>query len=111
MASEKRLIDANALKNKAKYQGHCVRPLVTGYHLCVSVSDIDNASTVDAVEVVHGEWDALREIKRYRGENIPVIQCSECKCYFCDIINNHYYMYHYCPNCGAKMDGERKDNG
>ena len=52
MANEKRLIDANALKNKAKYQGHCVRPLVTAYHLCVSVSDIDNAPTVDAVEVV-----------------------------------------------------------
>ena len=52
MENKKRLIDANALKEKAKYQGHCIRPLVTGYHMCVSVSDIDNAPTVDAVEVV-----------------------------------------------------------
>ena len=32
--------------------------------------------------------------------NIPVVQCSECRITFCDIINNHHYMYRYCPFCG-----------
>ena len=47
-----RLIDANALKEKASMRGLCLRPMVTAYQSCVSVSDIDNAPTVDAVEVV-----------------------------------------------------------
>lgn len=65
------------------------------------------AQTVDAVEVVHGQWKESNEIKSFRRTNIPVVQCSKCECYFCDIINNHHYMYRYCPNCGAKMDGDR----
>lgn len=52
MATEKRLIDANELKKKAEMRGHCIRPMVTNYHQCVTVRDIDNAPTVDAVEVI-----------------------------------------------------------
>lgn len=58
------------------------------------------------VEQKHGRWEEAHEIKSFKHTNIPVVQCSKCECYFCDIINNHHYMYHYCPNCGAKMDGE-----
>ena len=67
---------------------------------------IGKTPTVDAVEVVHGEWKDAHEIKSFRHTNIPVVQCSKCECYFCDIINNHRWFYHYCPNCGAKMDGD-----
>lgn len=37
-------------------------------------------------------------------------------CYRCSVCDEYTTMeiprllYHYCPNCGAKMDGERKDN-
>ena len=98
MASEKRLIDANALKNKAKYQGHCVRPLVTGYHLCVSVSDIDNAPTVDAVEVEDKEL--LKAIK------ILVEQYGHSK--RSDYV--HSPVAHALYHTWKKVDGERKDN-
>lgn len=53
-----------------------------------------------------GRWEDAHEIKSFRHTNIPVVKCSKCECYFCDIINNHHYMYHYCPNCGADMRGD-----
>ena len=49
----------------------------------------------DVVEVRHGEW-------KKRG--------NEKKCSVCDFIyysNNDEWTY--CPNCGARMDGERKE--
>ena len=47
------------------------------------------ANTVDAVEVVHGRW-VWRD---------GCFHCTNCK-YTEDHITN------YCPNCGAKMDGD-----
>ena len=59
--------------------------------------------TVDAVEVVHGEWYRPKEwsAKTYRR------LCTNCQdvSYFCGNGN-----YNYCPNCGAKMDGEVKND-
>ena len=48
MASEKRLIDANALKNQHTY----LWDEALGTCECVLVEDIENAPTIDAVEVV-----------------------------------------------------------
>ena len=47
-----RLIDASALKKKADMRGRCLRPLVTAFQMCVTVHDIDDAPTIDAVPVV-----------------------------------------------------------
>ena len=44
-----RLIDADALKKKADMRGRCLRPLVTAFQMCVTVHDIDDAPTIDAV--------------------------------------------------------------
>ena len=107
MTTEKRLIDANALK---KYMclkcndEHSDEPCEPSD--CVFCNAINDAPTVDAVEVVHGKWKDARFVRAYKATNVPVVQCSECECYFCDIINNHHFMYHYCPNCVAKMDGD-----
>ncbi len=91
-----RLIDGDALEEKGVQ--------FTDTNVYIPIEAVWNAPTVDAVEVVHGEWVDKYEIKSFRHTNIPVVQCSKCECYFCDIINNHHFMYHYCPNCGAKMD-------
>ena len=58
------------------------------------------------VEVVHGKWEATE----YK-EHLNVV-CSNC--------NEDFYVYkkgqyridrsNYCPKCGAKMDGERKED-
>lgn len=54
---------------------------------------IDEAPTVDAVEVVHGKWRLIDF-----GGNV---ECSVCR----EISDEEY---NYCPYCGAKMDGEKK---
>ena len=118
MATEQRLIDANALKEKLQEHHDFFVDGVGGFRYLTPkdkarvdeiincIAEVVNAPTVDAVEVVHGRWVEAHEIKSFKHTNIPVVQCSKCECYFCDIINNHHYMYHYCPNCGAKMDGD-----
>ena len=66
---------------------------------------IDEATSVDAVEVVHGRW-----IMGIDEADYDYGVCSVCG--FAE--REHFptlYTPNYCPNCGAKMDGERKDNG
>ena len=64
---------------------------------------IDHAELVDAVEVVRGEWIATRvevDGSRFTGE-----RCSRCGWW------KSMGIYNYCPNCGAKMDGEVESDG
>jgi hypothetical protein len=60
---------------------------------------LKKAPVADVVEVVHGEW--INKNWLYR--------CSECDsvCPY-DIEADVYDLWtcHYCPNCGAKMDGK-----
>lgn len=95
MANEKRLIDANALKDAlrtnegAKALGHSVHRL-----FCVD-EIIDEQSTVDALEVVHGRW-----INPYMNRyGHPCHCCSVCG------FKASYQDKNYCPNCGADMRG------
>ena len=90
----KRYIDADLLLNKLPddlpYKSSVKRVLI-------------QAPTADVVEVRHGEWE---KVMNHR-------ECSKCS------YNAPYKKikagYHlqdlskYCPNCGAKMDGERKE--
>ena len=75
---------------------------------------IEKAPTVDAVPVVHGRW--ICEWDTDLG--ITTVICSRCKdarevrgCYVSTGGEGMYDEDAYCPNCGAKMDGERKDGG
>ena len=85
-----RLIDANAIKlEKGFFEKVDNVPKFYEW--------LDKQPTVDAVPVVRGEWKLIES-------ELPWIEyrCSECGTY-------SKYATHYCPNCGAKMDGERKD--
>ena len=62
----------------------------------IEPEDVENAPTVDAVEVVHGRW-VNPYINRYGH---PCHCCSECG------FKASYQDKNYCPNCGAKMDGD-----
>jgi hypothetical protein len=64
---------------------------------------IEAQPTADVVEVRHGEWKDDLFLK----DKYPSVKCSECNIRFCDIISNHSCMWNFCPNCGAKMDGEK----
>lgn len=63
---------------------------------------LQDAQTVDAVPVVHGRWE-------YNAQTIhtqSLMRCSICGWWTLD--PSVYGAYHYCPNCGAKMDLEEE---
>lgn len=59
---------------------------------------IDNLPAVDAVEVVHGRW-------MNNADDYP--ECNRCGYMpqYDPAIDDIYYSP-YCPNCGARMDGD-----
>ena len=62
--------------------------------------------TADVVEVKHGEWLPIVIQDNY----LEPPYCDSCKCSVCEYeIDVSETVYNYCPNCGAKMDGERRD--
>ena len=102
MANEQRLIDANALiailEKIADEDG-------TKYlHLDEITQEIFDAPTVDAVELVHGQW-----IFDFSLDDSNFYKCSICGRQ--EILLAKESISEYCPycHCGAKMDGG-KDN-
>ena len=99
MANEKRLIDANELLRDAEDYAPIRGGLADMYDIKWLV---DAQITVDAVEVVHGQIIETIE----NGKMKRVFSC--CNTDFTQM--TMWITPNYCPNCGAKMDGERKDN-
>lgn len=68
-------------------------------------AQIKEIEPADVAPVVHARWVQCFEDWR---KQIEGDKCSACgfEHYGCAI--NHY---RYCPNCGAKMDGERRNDG
>lgn len=91
MTNEKRLIYANALKANFVVLGEFAKDL---WHTSTIRMAIDNAPTVDAVEVVHSEW-----ILNDDGSGT----CKHCHRTTKAVWDFDNAM-NYCPNCGAKMD-------
>lgn len=58
---------------------------------------IRNQPVVDAEPVRHGRW---MHLSNTWGE-----------CSVCGERNKYLKRWNYCPNCGAKMDGERREDG
>ena len=95
MANEKRLIDANALLEQMQYRLPHNDRIAEIINTCVEIARkaVINAPTVDAVEVVHGRW--------LEGNSRQ--PCSVCR-------YRGMKSWNYCPNCGAKMDGDGNGN-
>ena len=67
---------------------------------------IDDAPAADVAPVVHGCFEPCFDENGNWRQGFA--KCSNCgKEYYAQVINH----FGYCPNCGAKMDGERKDGG
>lgn len=97
-----RLIDADKLR-----LSYWVSPTSTvstaGQYYFYSQDEVDNAPSIDAEPVRHGKWNDKR-VAFYR-------KCSECGATIKNTLSHVFLDYdirdlHYCPNCGAKMDGE-----
>lgn len=58
---------------------------------------VQDAPTIEAEPVRHGRW----EVKHPNGW-----ACSECGEWGLMIDNRGICKSNYCPNCGAKMDGD-----
>lgn len=104
MEGERRLIDANVLIEEINQQRRANRTSFPRKSYVVGdvLTSIYNAPTVDAVEVVHGQWIAVPSSDMMTGK---AYCCSECK-----RMRYGSFMPNYCSNCGAKMDGGA-DNG
>ena len=70
------------------------------------ISRLFNASTVDAVEVVHSFWDDSGRYVFPSGRK--AICCDICKCAL-SVGEYNRFKWNYCPVCGAKMDGDGND--
>ena len=70
--------------------------------MCMPWSEVERMlrelPAVNAAPVVHGRWI------RQKG-SAHVFKCSACGFMFAGAA-----IAKYCPNCGAKMDGERRDS-
>ncbi|MBQ9355061.1 MAG: hypothetical protein IJT84_05215 [Clostridia bacterium] len=72
---------------------------------------ISDQSTADVQEVKHGKWELSAE--PLGQQDVDCAKCSLCGELF--IVDEDYdfdYIkdfFKYCPNCGAKMDGDRKN--
>lgn len=89
-----RLIDADALLQKATSHGWSTPKWVSDII-------IDDAPTIDAVPVVHGEW-----VEDRRYYDLKCSNCGERPLYYFNEEELDYYPCRskYCPNCGAKME-------
>ena len=116
-----RLIDAHALEKAILSERYAIPETIpcAPYELCETKPNRDgqlirgglrkalrclnDAPTVDVVEVRHGEWIP----SCHRG---CFFMCSVCKSG--DEEHQPFYenTWQYCPNCGAKMDGGKNDD-
>ena len=66
------------------------------------------SNTVDTVLVKHGHWDFL-PMRDWNGVPEYYANCSECK-YHEKAYTRQFVIdnWHYCPHCGAKMDGGKE---
>lgn len=89
------------------------------YPLCRHTEDIEHAEhfknecsgyyeKIDdfRYSVKHGHWETIGGGIFVKGDSYAV----RFKCSICGHFVNLGTDRNYCPNCGAKMDGERKDD-
>lgn len=120
-----RLVDADYLKEKGHYDDHDV--------FVVDYDDIKNAPTMDTSKkliysvnvdtdeiierikelgwesVKHGQWIYYEDETIEDGGRCSVCQCDQPV--FWEDWTWKYVETDYCPNCGARMDGENDEIG
>ena len=66
---------------------------------------LDEIPTVDAVPVVHGHWEEEQIVDDSTIIEIwQSAKCSKCGRYHTTPYAYYFDKFHYCPQCGAKMD-------
>lgn len=99
MNNIKKMIDVDAAMTAAFYDPH-----LTDSEAKVIREFLDRQETVDAKEVVRGQWKKDGTCSNCKGLN-PTYRANKWSAEFPDFPGNFDYL-NYCPNCGAKMVGE-----
>ena len=105
-----RLIDADALKIAFKMREMADIDMYGGCHIAECFQGyeaneiVDKMPTVSAVEVKHGRWIMGVDEADYDYGVCSVCGFAEREHIPC------LYIPNYCPNCGAKMDGDGNGN-
>ena len=94
MADKKRLIYADTLWTALDEAGL----FASGNPRHIAQQTVEEQPTVDAVEVVHGQWVSDKAAILFR--------CSVCETQISTDWDYDDLIWNYCPNCGAKMDLE-----
>ena len=78
---------------------------VDGWNAAIKI--LKEAPAVDVQEIKHGKWIETQEPLGWC--DVDCAECSVChESWIIDedsSIDDYECMWHYCPNCGAKMDG------
>ena len=118
MANEKRLIDVdNAISHYKALANipwnETVSPVSWKEAFEAFIEYLDEAPTVDAVEVVHGYWIDSYSVDHTGRITEHGIDCSVCDSVFKadrrDVVQHWKEQFKVCPFCGALMDGGNED--
>ena len=75
-----------------------------------AIDMVRSFTSADVAPVRHGKWVKEPPYKSIGGEYLKALICSKCNSFFVSDGNKPWQMHNYCPNCGAKMDGEEQDD-
>lgn len=111
-----RLIDADALVVKLedwrgdKEDVDMSDPHDIGYYAAMgrAIRLTALSHTIDAVPVVHAEWRYTIRPMPSRATYTGLLNCPKCNGVFERLTGRK--IFSYCPNCGAKMDGDPHDS-
>lgn len=82
---------------------------VDGWNAAIKI--LKEAPAADVQEIKHGKWIETQEPLGWC--DVDCAECSVChESWIIDedsSIDDYESMWHYCPNCGAKMDGENNN--
>lgn len=103
-----RLIDANDYRKRRCRT--CINRVQcdNGGNLCFDIMVLNTCPTIEAEPVKHAQWI----IDYAEGTKIYHAHCSECGKEPNNHIGGDYYidkLSDFCPNCGARMDGDSDD--
>lgn len=111
-----RYIDAEKLKERL---GLVSVDAITLYEMGINAglhraeAEIEMLPTADVVEVIHGRWLSAYEYAIKLGETNEYrlgIAEHDKIWHFCSLCEQQVrFKRNFCPECGAKMDGERRE--
>jgi predicted RNA-binding Zn-ribbon protein involved in translation (DUF1610 family) len=71
----------------------------------VYMDDVLDAPAADVQEVKHGHW--IKPTGMMPPEHHGHYECSECHAWAMRDWKHRLELTEFCPNCGAKMDGDK----